>query len=405
MGKENRGIRGAGKRLWTKGRNYLLNKKEKLTLFWYSRYYGDKIILLESQQVLSGNSGALYHYLRSKKEYRKYVFVCLLRRFDRTSFHNKRRVLAFSIDDKSPQKRWLVSHALIAFFDDVPIRSRLPGAPTVYLTHGSPALKNVKGIINVPDYVDYAICTSSCTIPLMSEQFSFPKEKFFVAGLPRNDVLFQEKKDISSLVDPDEYHTVVLWTPTFRKVSFNSRNDSGKEQPLDMPLLETRLDVEALEQFLSDHGMALWIKPHPYQDVSQLKQITGFKHIHILFADQLAKKGIDVNDLFLHTDALISDYSSIAFDYLLIDRPIAYVTDDAEAYKLGFVPDFEALTPGRKLKNMEDLFSFLGEISRGEDGFSAERRRVRDYVHTCKNGGYCESIEKLFLQTIIERRS
>lgn len=402
MGDKNHGSRSAVKRLWTKGRNYLLNKKEKLTLFWYSKYYGDKIILLESQQVLGGNSGALYHYLRSKKAYRKYVFVCLLRRFESGSFRNRRRVLAFAIDDKSQKKRWLVSRARITFYDDVPVRSGDPKAPTVYLTHGSPALKNVKGVINIPDFVDYALCTSAELIPMMSDQFSFPAEKFFVAEHPRNDVLFQPPKPLPFL-EPDACDKVVLWTPTFRKVSFNSRNDSEKPQPFDVPLLETRQDLEALERFLAERRIALWIKPHPYQDVTHLKQLTGLKYIRILFAEQLAEKGIDVNDLFLHTDALISDYSTAACDYLLIDRPIAYVMDDAAEYKLGLVAEFDALTPGRKLKTLEELFSFLDQVARGEDEFSAERSRVKDYVHTYQHGGYCEHLEKLFLQNTAER--
>ena len=399
-------FRDAGiKTFLTKCHNYLLNKKTALTEFWYARYYGKKIILLESQQLLSGNSGALYEYLREKKEYRSYTFVCLLRRFDRSSFRNKRRILAFQVDARDPKKRWLSAHALIAFYDDVPIRPGNNQALTIYLTHGCPALKSVKGIINVPEYVDYAICTSDNMIPLMSQQFSFPQEKFVVCGLPRNDVLFGAKKDISALVSLKETDKVILWTPTFRKVINGIRNDSMKPQPFDVPLLETWQDVQKLDTFLAENHLIVLIKPHPYQDVDRLKQLSGLNRIHILYADQIVKHGITVNDLFPHTDALISDYSSIAFDYLLIDRPVAYVMDDVEDYKLGLVSDYESLTPGPKLKTLDDFFEFLKQIARGKDEFAAERSKVRDYVHSNPRGGYCERIEELFLRNIQERKT
>lgn len=375
----------------------------RLTLLYYRLYYGNKIILLESQKAFGGNCGELFRYLRSKREYRRYVFVWQIFHFNKADQKNQRRVLVFPRYESCRKKNWLVENAMIAFYDDVPILACRKDAKTVYLTHGSPILKNVKGLINVPPYVDHAICPSGEMIGMMSDQYSFPEEKFVVAGLPRNDVLFQKKKDVSSLFSPEDYRAVILWTPTFRKALFTDRNDSEKDQPFDVPLLQDLEDAHQLNNCLRTKGILLLIKPHPLQDVGRLGQLAGFSHIRVLMEDELTVNGLSINDLFLHTDALISDYSSIAFDYLLIDKPLAFITDDIGEYKLGLVDNYQTLMPGTVIDSLRSLLDFIGQISAGEDAFAAERVRVRNIVHTYQHGGYCERIEELFLKNVRER--
>lgn len=379
-------------------RQPLRRLKNLLFQLSYSLYYGHKIVLLESQQLLGGNSGALYNYLQTKRAYRKWVFVFLMLHYDGKSFKNQHRLLVFPTNYSSRKKDWLVKHALISFFDDVPVRSGKKGALTIYLTHGCPALKNVKGIINLPQYVDYAICTSQELIPLMSDQFSFPKEKFFVGGLPRNDVLFAPRKDLSSIIDCAGYDKVVLWTPTFRKALYSNRNDSSKSQPFGVPLLSSRNDIDALESKLSSLRMLLVIKPHPYQDTETIGALSDCSHIQVLLANELSKKGVSVNDLFLYSDALISDYSSIAFDYLLTDKPLAFITDDLGEYKLGLVDHHEAMMPGVIINTLDSLLLFLDQLAGGMDSFNGERAKARNSIHSYQNGQYCKRIEELFLE-------
>lgn len=82
-------------------------------------------------------------------------------------------------------------------------------------------------------------------------------------------------------------------------------------------------------------------------------------------------------------DGLISDYSSIAVDYMLLDRPLGYVLTDLESYRntRGFVfENPEAYMPGEKIYNLEDLKDYFSHIAVGEDPL---KKREEDYCLQC----------------------
>ena len=108
---------------------------------------------------------------------------------------------------------------------------------------------------------------------------------------------------------------------------------------------------------------------------------------------------LDANDIPLYkfvalSDGLISDYSSIAIDYLLVDKPIAFTLDDYDLYKesRGFV--FENpldYMPGHHIYNFNDLRVFIECIATGKDSYKEERDRVRK-VTVVQSDHYCLDI-------------
>ncbi len=357
-------------------------------------YYGKNIILMESHVPFSGNSGALFNYLKQHKKYKKFTFVWLLRTYD-GSIRNKRRTLIFSLMHSSPRKQWLIDHALYSFFDDVPVKPGGVNAKTIYLTHGCPPIKNVKGIINIPSFVDVAISSSKYTARIASEQYSFPIEKFIIAGQPRNDTLFLPKKNVSSLFEPEKYKKIILWLPTFRKAKSQNRNDTKKNLPLGIPLFLNKNEVDKINNVLSRENVLLVIKNHPAQDESVIT-IQNKSNFIILSNEQVIKAGLNTNDLFLHSDALISDYSSTVFDYLLIDKPVAFLFDDFDEYKLGLVDGYEELLAGCIMRDINDFESFILKVVNEEDDYAEKRKTVKNLVHEYQDGGYTKRIVELF---------
>lgn len=360
----------------------------------YRLYYGNNIIILESHQVFDGNSGAVYQYMKNQKKYKKYTFIWLSLSYKLGSTANTRRTLAFPFDYYSMKKDWLIHHAKFVLFDDIPIKVDRPNVKTVYLTHGCPPIKNVKGIINLPDFVDIAIASSNYTIQIASEQYSFPKEKFIVAGQPRNDILFEPKKDISFFFNPNDYKKVILWLPTFRKVKDSDRNDSAKDFPFGIPLFSNEEELGAVNSLLANNNTLLVMKLHPMQDTDSI-HIKAYSNIKILSANELTEKNISTNALFLHSDALISDYSSTVFDYLLINKPIAYLFDDLDLYKVGLIDGYEELIAGCIMKNLDDFIGFIKKVIRDEDEFADQRKKVTDLVHEYQHGGFTKRIVEL----------
>ena len=94
-------------------------------------------------------------------------------------------------------------------------------------------------------------------------------------------------------------------------------------------------------------------------------------------------------------DALLTDYSSVYIDYLLLDRPIGFVTDDWDAYRnsRGFVfDDPRAVMPGPFLTDYAELTTFLSDVASGNDPFQDRRRTLADRFHTYADGQSCERV-------------
>ena len=109
---------------------------------------------------------------------------------------------------------------------------------------------------------------------------------------------------------------------------------------------------------------------------------------------------IRMYDFIGYSDALISDYSSISVDYLLLDKPIGFTLDDYEAYKegRGFVFDNPLeFMPGAHLYDMEQMQDFLKQVAKGNDGWKQEREKVIHQMHNIpKNRQYCARIVDYF---------
>ena len=124
--------------------------------------------------------------------------------------------------------------------------------------------------------------------------------------------------------------------PTFRKSVDFSRMDSTSELALGVPILKDRESCNELNTFLAANNALLIVKIHPMQDLTTVK-IKDMSNILVLDANTVKQRGVDNYHLMKDVDALISDYSSAAYDFLHADKPIAYTLDDAEDYKLGFL--------------------------------------------------------------------
>lgn len=362
----------------------------------YGFWFGKNIILFESHYEFDGNSGALYKYLRARKKYDKYTFVWIVKGFQDGSYKNTRHDLVFSMMNRSSKKKYLMQKAKFAFFDDVPIRAGGENAKTIYLTHGQLGLKNVKGIINMPNYVDNALCISEYYKPFFCNNIGCPSEKIFICGLPRNDVIFEKHCEIKEYFDEYKYNKVVLWLPTFRKVDWCERNDTKKELPFGIPLFYSQEQFQIVDNFLKRKNMLLVLKLHPRQDLTIIRDV-NMNNIIFITHKSLVKNGIGTNYLYPHADAMISDYSSAATDFMLLDKPLAYIVEDQEDYKLNLPKEvYDTRTPGNKIKTINELLCFLEMVYMGEDEFKEQRRALVNLVHTYKDGNNCKRIADKF---------
>ena len=140
--------------------------------------------------------------------------------------------------------------------------------------------------------------------------------------------------------------------------------------------------------------MVLVLKLHPVQDREKIGRV-DMENIIALDNGLLADLDIQINQLLGHADALISDYSSAAVDYMLLDRPIGFTLDDVEEYaqSRGFVfQNIKEWLPGKELFSFEDFCSFVREIGADIDSTREKRKRLKEKMHRYGDGNNCKRI-------------
>lgn len=251
-----------------------------------------------------------------------------------------------------------------------------PGNRYYRLFHGRPWERLLLGLL-MPWHVqrpDLVIASSPETRGITARAFDIPQDRVAVTGLPRNDRLFAEDSDEQLPASFSEAlaagRRIVLYLPTFR--------DSGKPAVSDEWL--------RLGPRLQAMNASLFIKLHPVDDTPPPR--LG-EQIHGLPRD------LDVYRLLPKVDLLISDYSSIIWDFLLLDRPLLlYVPDKAEfiATSRGLNFDPDELAPGPVCHDFSSLEAALADSLEHSDRFAGRRREVRSRLHSHVDASSCERV-------------
>jgi CDP-glycerol glycerophosphotransferase (TagB/SpsB family) len=111
---------------------------------------------------------------------------------------------------------------------------------------------------------------------------------------------------------------------------------------------------------------------------------------------------VDINQLLPEMDLLITDYSSIATDYMLMDRPVIYVMPDYDdyLYSFGLLEDMRSNLPGLESKNMPDLKNHIVRSLKDPHKMQSERKRYLKKYYDIDNPNSCEKIS-IFIESLI----
>ena len=196
-----------------------------------------------------------------------------------------------------------------------------------------------------------AIVSSEFDVPFYAEAFGIPEERVVPTGIPRMDRFFDETAraagvEAARAAFPEIVgRETILFAPTYRGETIRDAS-YGFEQ----------LDYAALHALCVERDAVVIIKMHPF--VQQPLAIPE------PFRDRLldgSAAGIDVNDLLFAVDLVITDYSSIVFEYSTLGRPMlffAYDLDEYVATRDFYVP-FESFVPGRIVRTFPELLDAI----------------------------------------------
>ncbi|WP_049997584.1 CDP-glycerol glycerophosphotransferase family protein [Halococcus sediminicola] len=218
----------------------------------------------------------------------------------------------------------------------------------------------------ITDRYSYFTVTSEAMIEPFVSAFRFDPERVVVTGYPRNDALVDgeavpglaaDERVREMLASLPSESDVLLYLPTYHAAT--------EEYVLD------HLDLSMLDEFLRRIDAYLLVKLHPSERLDT--DFTAFDRLVPLPGTA------DAYSILPETDALITDYSSVYFDYLLLDKPIVFYPFDLDDYRSerGFYLDYETVTPGPIASDFEELCSSL-EAVLTDDEYAAEREAVRN---------------------------
>lgn len=203
------------------------------------------------------------------------------------------------------------------------------------------------------DTWDYLISQNRFSTETFKRCFAFEEKPILEIGYPRNDILFRKNKPDSIRHLKKKYgipldKKVILYAPTWRDNEFYGQGRYKFVSPLDFNLAKERL---------SDEYVFLVKYHYLVADQIDWSQYEGFVYSF--------DEKVDISRLYLIADMLITDYSSVMFDYSILKRPMLFFAYDLENYKdnlRGFYFDFLEEAPGPISKDtnqlLDDILSY-----------------------------------------------
>ena len=232
----------------------------------------------------------------------------------------------------------------------------------------------------------------------MSEYWNEPLSKVKITGYPRYDYLFQENEKIQAEIykkwNLRRYNKVVFWMPTFRQSINENLSENYLENETGLPLFRNKKDLQQFSNYLKEKKLIMFFKLHHLQaNLPIFKQ--HFDNIVVVKDEQLQQMGIQLYQFVKYADVLISDYSSISVDYLLLDRPMIFTLDDYKQYDMSrglFPKDAIKYMKGYHVYNKKQLEDSLDEIMSGIDKYRAERHKILRKYHTYIDGNSSQRV-------------
>ncbi len=243
--------------------------------------------------------------------------------------------------------------------------------PVVNLWHGD-GPKDVRPGKDVGAHIasTYLVGSTPLFSGFQAAAFGIPVERVLVTGNPRTDQLRRPagRDRLARLGITGDF---VVWMPTFRRAravgAVRARSYGASAAP------DGREDLTALVDGLRERGMQLVIKAHP-MDADRRSREGAVTVVE----EDLVRAGTSLYSLLGASSGLVTDYSSVWVDYLLLDRPLAFLVPDRASYDRELLPgDVLDWVPGEVVNGAGRPFvEFLHDLDSGGRAGAAQRRAV-----------------------------
>ena len=264
----------------------------------------------------------------------------------------------------------------------------------IELWHGFPTKKeglllNKRNQTHIRKFTDYFVSYSNFCTVLLNSRYGMPSNQFVVLGTPRNDYFF------SPLNDPyhNEFENVIFYAPTYRE---------SNEQELALDFRLSEFSLPEFNIFLQKINAVLIWKLHPKDEtlIGDFQIDMDLSNILILMDSEIRDMQVDFYQLLAISDMLITDYSSIYADYLLLNKPMIFVPTDLQSFQnergLLLTP-YETWMPGPKCHNQNELQLEIINCLEDDSYYARERNFMKDIIHHYQDGNSTDRVVNFIL--------
>ena len=214
----------------------------------------------------------------------------------------------------------------------------------------------------------HVFVSSEAVIPCYAEAFRCSERRIMAYGTPRTDVYFDknfvssQREELLKIFPEIGDRKIILYAPTFRG---NSPTAAYNENPL---------DYEKLKAALGDE-YALVMKLHPFTAKKfGLTEDEKEKYGDFIFD---GSKNLKIETALCAADILIADYSSLIFEYALLNKPMLFYAYDLEEYEhdRSFYFDYKSFVPGKIVINNDEIIKAIQDKDFRADRIPAFREK------------------------------
>lgn len=371
-------------------------------------------ILMESNPDFSDNSRAVFEELIKKNINEKYKIIWFVQNTEKFKDINIHNVFFWGRGkNKFERLRFRYYNLFSKYIIDCNrfIKKIHDYQFRIYLCHGTP-LKVASDYNSQIGNVDYIIQMSTFFDEYNAKSFNIDKKRILSLGFPRNDEFFK-KENINLKLFPDiQRNKTIIWLPTYRnhKAFKNNENNIYNMNinfKYGVPTIDNENQLLKLNQLLQEKKILLLIKLHPVEDSTKIQQL-NLSNVKLITDSIVMNNHRYLYQYLANIDALITDYSSIYYDFLLTKKPIGMAVPDKEEYKKHvklFFENLEENLPGEYIYSFDDLLMFIENISNGTDiSYNKRLEKIKLY-HKNADGNSAKRIVELILKQMGENRN
>ncbi|MFA6715849.1 MAG: CDP-glycerol glycerophosphotransferase family protein [Victivallaceae bacterium] len=255
---------------------------------------------------------------------------------------------------------------------------------------------------------DYIMSYSETYTTFLNACMVTDPNKYIITGAPRNDFLFVSDglANMRKIFgDGIENYRLVFFIPTFRDYYGKPQGDRNYDNPFGFD----DFSPKEFDEFLEKNKCKIIFKPHPHDQALVLDYLHDYplKNMLVLKDEALSENKLDLYELLNAGELLMTDYSSVYDDYLLLERPVLFIPVDISSYRenRGFVIEsFEDWTPGPKVFDQKALQDEMSRCLTDKDYYSDQRKMIRNLQHRYKDGESSKRLWKFIDAVLTERK-